>query len=157
MTKVKYSRELLADAAKDSYSIAQVIRKLGLKQSGGNHSHIKRRLDKYEIDISHMTGQGWQRGAASTNRLSWQEVLQYDRIKGRKEHSYRLRRALIESGILHICNICGNGGEWLGNKLTLQIDHIDGNPINNIRNNLQFLCPNCHSQTETFGKNIRNS
>ena len=41
-----------------------------------------------------------------------------------------------------------------GKPLTLQLDHIDGNPINNNLENLRFLCPNCHSQTDTFaGKN----
>ena len=49
------------------------------------------------------------------------------------------------------CNLCNNDGEWMGKKLSLQIDHIDGNSSNNLPNNLRILCPNCHTQTETWG------
>lgn len=50
-----------------------------------------------------------------------------------------------------ICVICKLSPEWNGKKLVLQLDHIDGNSDNNTPSNLQLLCPNCHSQTETFG------
>jgi hypothetical protein len=52
------------------------------------------------------------------------------------------------------CDICKNS-EWLGKQITLELHHVNGNPENNTRENLQILCPNCHSQTETYkGKNI---
>jgi len=48
------------------------------------------------------------------------------------------------------CECCGLGAEWQGKPITLQVDHIDGNAENNLKTNLRLICPNCHSQTDTF-------
>lgn len=56
------------------------------------------------------------------------------------------------------CEHCGIGSEWNGKPLTLQMDHIDGNSDNNTLDNLQILCPNCHTQTHTWcGRNKKNT
>ena len=51
------------------------------------------------------------------------------------------------------CSCCGIS-EWNGKEIRLQIDHIDGNNKNDIVENFRYLCPNCHTQTETWG--VRN-
>jgi len=48
------------------------------------------------------------------------------------------------------CAVCGNTGQWQGRPLTLQLDHANGKYDDNRLENLRWLCPNCHSQTETF-------
>lgn len=54
------------------------------------------------------------------------------------------------------CSECGLGSEWNGKYISLQIDHINGDGMDNRLENLRFLCPNCHSQTDTFaGRNVK--
>jgi 5-methylcytosine-specific restriction endonuclease McrA len=47
------------------------------------------------------------------------------------------------------CSICGLR-EWMGKTIPIELDHIDGNPDNNVRENLRLLCLNCHGQTDTY-------
>jgi endogenous inhibitor of DNA gyrase (YacG/DUF329 family) len=49
------------------------------------------------------------------------------------------------------CTNCGQGSTWHGKPLSLHVDHIDGDSDNNAMVNLRVLCPNCHTQTETYG------
>lgn len=64
--------------------------------------------------------------------------------------TYKLKQKLIKLGIKqNKCEICGCK-DWQGKPLQMQLHHIDGNPKNHLLNNLQMLCPNCHSQTENF-------
>lgn len=51
----------------------------------------------------------------------------------------------------HKCGICGIK-DWNGQPIVFQADHIDGNPDNLKPDNIQVICPNCHSQTDTWGK-----
>lgn len=67
----------------------------------------------------------------------------------------KLKERLVRDNLLkYECSVCGNTGEWNNKFLSLQLDHINGINNDNRIENLRFLCPNCHSQTDTFsGKN----
>lgn len=74
----------------------------------------------------------------------------------RLPNTHNTKLQLIKLGLLeNKCHHCNNEGFWLNQPLSLHLDHIDGNPRNNVIANLRLLCPNCHSQTETYcGKNV---
>lgn len=66
-------------------------------------------------------------------------------------HTSRLKQKLLDAGYKEDkCECCGQGPEWLGKRLPLELHHVDGNRENNSLENLKILCPNCHSQTDTF-------
>ena len=65
--------------------------------------------------------------------------------------STTVRRFLLEEAD-YKCSQCGWAGvNPVSGLSTLQIEHVDGNPSNNRRDNLKVLCPNCHSLTPTYG------
>ena len=79
-----------------------------------------------------------------------------DYINGSFVSAYRLKLKLIRDGVKeHKCEIC-NITEWMGQKVPLELDHIDGNHYNNVMSNLRIVCPNCHAQQDTnSGKNVK--
>lgn len=76
-------------------------------------------------------------------------------IQGKCVKSTILRQKLIRDGIKeNKCEICGMS-QWFGKILPLELHHKDGNHFNNSLDNLQILCPNCHSiQEGNSGANI---
>ena len=77
-------------------------------------------------------------------------------IRGKNTISRYIRRYLFELNN-NSCEKCGWNkiNEFTGN-VPLQIHHIDGNCMNNSKENLQLLCPNCHSLTENYGSRNKN-
>lgn len=157
MSNCKYTVELLKPVFEKSFSYAEVLRRLGLKQTGGSQTHIKRLAQKFAIDTNHFLGRTRNQGdnhRGGPKRKNAEDILVLRDPLIRHEDAFRLRRAMIESGISYECVGCGLGAIWNDKVLALTIDHINGHRNDNRRENLRFLCPNCHSQTPTFGRNL---
>ena len=103
----KYTRELLAEAAANSISIADVLRYLAIPLAGGSHAHISRKLKQLGIDTSHFLGQAHMRNRPSAHRLAPEQVLAVRSPGSRRPKPRLLRRALRESGVPYLCEACG--------------------------------------------------
>lgn len=150
-----YSKQQLVDAVASSFSIRQVLEKLGLAMHGGNYGTIHRTVAEEKLDTSHFTGQNHAKGKKFGDRLTLsQDVL----VKGGTLTSSRLKKILLREGIMAPkCTGCLLE-TWLGLPIPLELDHINGDSSDNRLENVRLLCPNCHAQTPTYrGKNKKKS
>jgi hypothetical protein len=149
-----YTKEILEVAVSQSLNFTQVCKALGKFPRGATYQLIKNRILDYGININHFLGQATHTGLRHTGKCKTSDpnIVLVDGYKYRAKTS-KLRRSLITIGVIYECVIC-HINTWNGLPLVLHIDHIDGDWSNCKRDNLRFLCPNCHSQTETYsGKN----
>jgi len=149
--KYRHTEELLKCVVAESTSLREVLKKLGMAAAGGNYFTIKKRIRESDISTTHFTGQAHRKG-----RVFDKKPLAYYLVNEKRIGSDKLRRRLLNEGVFeHRCYKCSLT-RWLGVPISLELDHIDGNTMNNRLENLTLLCPNCHAQTPTYrGKNIK--
>lgn len=149
----KYTKDKLAIAISESFTWVDVCKRFGSSTHGSSQAHAKSMAVRYGLDFSHFGSGcgGWNKGKPSERKKLPEDVFVVRKDKVRTKGQL-LRRSLIEIGRDYKCSICGIN-EWNNELLILHVDHIDGDPYNNISENLRFLCPNCHSQTSTYGNN----
>lgn len=148
----KYTKELLESAVSSSVSIAEAMRKCGFTNvMGGAHTHFSRMVKKFGISTTHLLGQRANSGLrkrGGPKKKTAVDILIYH-ADGKRNHAIQLRRGLDELGRPRCCVGCGVT-DWRGKTLVLEVEHKDGDFQNDREGNLEYLCPNCHSQTETY-------
>lgn len=141
-----YTKEELESVVKNMFSIADILRYFKIPCYGNNYKTLKSNILKWEIDISHFTGQLWAKGKMFPPKRPINDYLSGKQ----KISSHMLKLRLIKEGIFqHICQSCGLSA-WKDTIIPLELHHIDGDRFNNNLANLQILCPNCHAQTDNY-------
>lgn len=151
-TGVPYSGdpEALARAVAASRSAAETTRALGLANHRSAHRLVRRWIAETGLDTSHFTSRAANKGRRSPKRFPPDQVLRLEAERTRRIKPRRLKNALEELGRAYQCALCGVGDMWHGKQLTLEVDHINGDWRDNRAENLRYLCPNCHTQTDTY-------
>ena len=147
--KKEHTEQEYRDAAKNSFSIAGMCKYLGRTPYGSaNYNLMYKKIKEYKIDISHFTGKGWNVGLKFNPNVA--TPLNTILVKNSSYKTSFLKKRLLKEGIKeHRCEKCGNT-EWLGKPIPLELHHINGDNTDNRLENLQMLCPNCHSLTDNY-------
>lgn len=152
MSKNVISKEQAKEICAKVTNIADFCREVGWQPRGDNYKIFHKYVKEYNLDTSHFTGNRTNIG----NRLGCGKVLSDEEFftKNKLIKTSTIIKRLIDKEYKEYKCECCNINEWQGKPLTLQLHHINGDHMDNRLENLQLLCPNCHSQTDSYaGKN----
>ncbi len=157
MRKYDWSKDRVKKAVVSANCLFDCLDRLGIPKVGGNYLTLKSKIVEYALDTSHFdyrlakgrNGRHYKRQLANrTHEEIFKCGAQIKTMNLKREY---IRRVL--HGDAH-CEICGIR-DWNGKELMFQIHHLDGNHQNHVVENLQLLCPNCHSQTDNYSNRKR--
>lgn len=140
------SKEKAEEIVKNVYNVADFCRAVGWKPRGANYQVFYKYVKEYNLDTSHFTGQKTNLGNKNKVGITPEEFFKKDKLI----KSSDLMKKILSSKLKEYrCENCGLT-TWQDKEIRLQVHHIDGDHLNNELDNLQLLCPNCHSQTDNF-------
>lgn len=147
-------KEKMQQLLNDSSSFVEVLKTLGLDAYSGNHRTLKERIKLDNLNIKKLEE---RRKEMVRKILTKQKTPLCEMMVKNSNYtmSKSLKKRMVEEKVLdYCCGECGNRGIWMEKKLSLQIEHKNGYSKDHRPENLCFLCPNCHSQTDTYaGRN----
>lgn len=155
MRKRSWSLYELENAVRNSFSYRQVLKKLGLREAGGNYEQIKKYVKEFQLPTQHLRGKGWNKGlkGVGTPRVELKDIL----VQHSSFQSYKLKKRLYKENLKNpSCEECGWAKKRNDGIIPVELDHINGDRHDNRLENLRILCPNCHSLKSTHrGRNIK--
>lgn len=154
--KYKFDDEYFRQVIADNKSASSALRKLGMRAAGGNFKTLYAKIESLGIINDHWQGKENfvpTMGQTSSKMLPLNSILT---TKSTYARGHLKRRLIRDEILIEECAICKIPPLWNNQKLVLQLDHINGIYNDNRLENLRLICPNCHSQTETFaGKSTK--
>lgn len=159
----KVSHDELQKMIDKSYTFKDILKYLAINPDtgSGNYRTLHKRFEEEEFDFTK-----FEENKKINEELRIMKVK--NSLKGKtvpldqvlvKNSTYsrsQLKKRLIKEGLLEYKCINCDIAEWRGSEITLQLDHINGVHNDNRLENLRLLCPNCHSQTNTFaGRSLK--
>lgn len=142
--------ELVESIIKDSKNRADVLVRLGLKNNGGNYNTLYNFIKRNNIDISHFVKNNDNHHG---NIYDIDTILIADSFY---TNTNCLKGRLYNEGLkIRECELCGQGEIWNSKKMSLILDHINGDRHDNRLENLRIVCPNCNATLETHCRGLR--
>ena len=136
----------IRDAVTDVRSLADALRRLGLRPVGGNYKTLRRYLERYQIATDHLHPNWTLRSDFRHEAKPLAEIL----VEHSSYNRGKLKSRLYDEGVKQRrCELCGQDELWRGMPMPLIIDHINGVGDDNRLENLQIVCPNCASTLDT--------
>lgn len=143
-----FDEDIVRKAFSEAESINDFARKLGVRMNNGTNAKARRIASKFGLDCNDIKGDplAGLKKYTSSLRISDDNFFVFGKNRG----GPGLKKRMLSLGVIEECAEYNLGPFWNGKELVLQVDHIDGNNFNNIFTNLRLICPNCHTQTETY-------
>lgn len=148
----KIEKDKLQNLFDTSFSIKEILQKVDIRPHSHNYDYINKIVEDLNISTDKFK---------INQKIKKSEFLENVRSKRKIEDIFcensecgqrTVKNYILKNKVIpYKCSKCDNEGVWLNEPISLQLDHINGMHDDNRIENLRFLCPNCHTQTDTFG------
>ena len=152
MAGVRYTEEQAKKAIAESHSWSGALRELGMCPTGGGAQTLKKWAQRWGISTAHFDPNAGRSAWAKGRRRPLETIL----VEGSSFSRGHLKRRLYEAGLkAPVCELCGQGEIWRGERIALILDHVNGVRDDHRLGNLRIVCPNCAAALDTHcGRNL---
>ena len=150
----KYDESQAREAIAASLSFTEALRRLGVCHTGNSRGVLVKWAAIWQIPTDHFDPDEARRRALP-RRMN--RPLEEWLVENSRAERAKLKRRLYDEGLKERrCEMCGQGEEWRGRRMSLILDHINGVRDDNRLENLRIVCPNCNATLDTHcGRSAR--